>query len=327
MGFRVEDDAGEVVTEGTDLDALRRAVAPRLRSELAAATAALERHGLRDWPGGELPKAVALPGTGQAVRAYPAHADEGETVGVAVLETPAAQAASMRAGTRRLLRLTVPSPRRWVTGRLSNAATLALAGSPHGGVAAVLEDAETAALDALVDEAGGPAWDEAAWRRLRDHVAGSLAERTAEIVDRMTAVLDAARAVERALEPLTAPALQPARADVREQLRRLVRPGFATGAGAGRLADVERYLRAALVRLERLPDVVATDRDRMEAVQELERAYRARLESWPPGRPVPASLREVPWLLEELRVSHFAQGLGVKGQVSSKRIRRALADA
>jgi ATP-dependent helicase HrpA len=65
----------------------------------------------------------------------------------------------------------------------------------------------------------------------------------------------------------------------------------------------------------------------MEAVQELERAYRARLESWPPGRPVPASLREVPWLLEELRVSHFAQGLGVKGQVSSKRIRRALADA
>jgi ATP-dependent helicase HrpA len=121
--------------------------------------------------------------------------------------------------------------------------------------------------------------------------------------------------------------MQPARADVREQLRRLVRPGFAAAAGADRLGDVERYLRAATLRLERLPDVTATDRDRMQAVHELERAYRATLESWPRGRPVPAALREVPWMLEELRVSHFAQGLGVKGQVSAKRIRRALADA
>jgi ATP-dependent helicase HrpA len=143
----------------------------------------------------------------------------------------------------------------------------------------------------------------------------------------VVAVLDAAREVERALEPLTAPALQPARADVRQQLHRLVRPGFATASGAARLGDIERYLRAAVVRLERLPDVVATDRDRMAAVRELERAYRERLESWPPGRPLPDALREVPWMLEELRVSHFAQGLGVKGAVSSKRIRRALTDA
>ncbi|MEA2279610.1 MAG: ATP-dependent helicase HrpA, partial [Solirubrobacteraceae bacterium] len=327
MGFRVEDEAGEAIAEGTDLDALRRTVGPRLRAELAAASASLERHGLRDWPGGELPQVVALPGTGQAVRAYPALADEGEAVGVAVLETPAAQRASMYAGTRRLLRLTIPSPQRFVSDRLDNAAKLALASAPHGSIAAVLDDAQTAALDALVAEAGGLPWNEAAWRRLRDHVAGSLADRTAGIAGDMIAVLDAARAVERALEPLTAPPLQAARADVRQQLRRLVRPGFASASGAARLPDVTRYLRAAVVRLERLPDVVATDRDRMDAVHELERAYRERLESWPRGRPLPASLRELPWMLEELRVSHFAQGLGIKGGASSKRIRRALAEA
>jgi ATP-dependent helicase HrpA len=327
MGFRVEDEAGEAIAEGTDLDALRRTVGPRLRAELAAASASLERHGLRDWPGGELPQVVALPGTGQAVRAYPALADEGEAVGVAVLETPAAQRASMYAGTRRLLRLTIPSPQRFVSDRLDNAAKLALASAPHGSIAAVLDDAQTAALDALVAEAGGLPWNEAAWRRLRDHVAGSLADRTAGVAGDMIAVLDAARAVERALEPLTAPPLQAARADVRQQLRRLVRPGFASASGAARLPDVTRYLRAAVVRLERLPDVVATDRDRMDAVHELERAYRERLESWPRGRPLPASLRELPWMLEELRVSHFAQGLGIKGGASSKRIRRALAEA
>ncbi len=117
--------------------------------------------------------------------------------------------------------------------------------------------------------------------------------------------------------------LQPARADVREQLRRLTQPGFVTATGAARLADVERYLRAAVRRLERLPDAVAVDRDRMNAVHELERLYRERLDD----RRATGALREVPWMLEELRVSHFAQALGVKGGVSSKRIRRLLDEA
>ncbi len=133
----------------------------------------------------------------------------------------------------------------------------------------------------------------------------------------MVRVLDAAREVERRLEPLTAVPLQPARADVREQLRRLVHPGFAA---TGRLEDVERYLQGAARRLERLPDNPAVDRDRMNAVHELERLYRERLRE----RPGDAELREVPWLLEELRVSQFAQGLGTRGNVSSKRIRRLL---
>ena len=142
-------------------------------------------------------------------------------------------------------------------------------------------------------------------------------------MQQVVGVLDAARTVERALEPLTAVPLQPARADVREQLRRLVDPGFITATGAARLPDVERYLLAAARRLERLPNAVAVDRDRMNAIHELERAYRERLRS----APRPELLREVPWMLEELRVSHFAQSLGVRGGVSSKKIRRVLEEA
>jgi ATP-dependent helicase HrpA len=135
--------------------------------------------------------------------------------------------------------------------------------------------------------------------------------------------LEAAREVERLLEPLTAVPLQPARADVREQVRRLVHPGFVAATGEARLPDVERYLRAAARRLERLPNAVAVDRDRMNAVHELERAYRDRLTT----AARPELLREVPWMLEELRVSHFAQALGVRGGASSKRIRRVLDEA
>ena len=154
-------------------------------------------------------------------------------------------------------------------------------------------------------------------------MAGSLAPTTAAVVDAVVRVLDAAREVTRRLEPLTAVPLQPARADVRAQLARLVYPGFVAATGLDRLGDVERYLRAAARRLERLPDATAVDRDRMNSVHELERAYRERLAASPGS----ARLREVPWMLEELRVSHFAQSLGTRGPVSAKRIRRALEEA
>jgi ATP-dependent helicase HrpA len=329
MRFQVEDDAGTALAAGRDLDALRAQLRPRLRAELAQAAAGLERTGLRAWPADldALPRAVALPGTGKAVRAYPALVDEGETAGVRVLDTPAAQAAAMREGTRRLLLLAVPSPVRWVQGRLSGATQLTLSVAPHGSVAAVLEDAHLAALDALVERAGGPAWDAAAFARLRGEVAGSLAEQTASLVEQVAAVLDAEREVRRRMETLTAAPLQPAVRDVERQVRRLVGPGFAARAGAARLPDLERYLRAAARRLERLGDAPAQDADRMRAIHELEELYRRRLDGWPQGRAVPEALREVPWLLEELRVSHFAQGLGTRGPVSSKRIRRVLDEA
>jgi ATP-dependent helicase HrpA len=324
MTFRIEDDRRGVLAEGQDLDALREAVRPRLRAELAAATRKLERTGMRSFDLESLPRAVALPGTGRAVRAYPALVDEGETVGVRALDTPAARDAAMLAGTRRLLTLTIPSPLRHVQQRLTNADQLALASAPHGSARAVLEDAQVAALDALIARAGGPAWDAAGFGDLRDAVAGELAETTAAVVAQVARILDAAREVQRALEPLTAVELQPARADIDRQLRRLVRPGFVAITGVARLPDVERYLRAAARRAERLPSAPAPDRDRMRSVHELEAAYRARLEGWPRGRPVPDALRDVPWMLEELRVSHFAQALGTRGAISAKRVRAAI---
>ncbi len=328
MTFRVEDERGALVAEGSDLDVLRERVRPRLRQELATAAAPLEQHGLTSWTLGALPKTIALPGTGESVRGYPALVDEGATVGVRVLETPEAQREAMQAGTRKLLALNVPSPIRHVQGTLSNPDRLALAAAPHGGPRAVLEDATIAALEGLMADGGGPAWDEAGFARLRDHVAGSLADATALGVREAVAILDAAREVERRLEPLArAPALAPAREDVERQLRRLVHPGFIAATGVKRLPDVERYLRAAARRLERLPDAPAPDLDKMRGVQELEREYEARVASWPPGRPIPPALREVPWLLEELRVSHFAQSLGTRGQVSAKRIRKVIREA
>ena len=328
MTFRVEGEDGRVVAEGKDLPSLREAVRPKLQAKLASATSGVERSGLRAWTIGALPRTVALPGTGEAVRAYPALVDEGESVGVRVFDDPGAQRAAMHAGTRRLLRLAIPSPAKFVSGRLGTSEQLSLAAAPHGGAAAVLEDAITAALDALIASGGGPAWDETGFARLRDHVAGRLAGTTLEAVAAVVRILDAAQDVRRAMERVTGEALEPIRHDVARQLGGLVYPGFVAATGARRLGDVERYLRGAVVRLERLPASAAVDLDRLRGVHELEAAYRARVEALAQaGRGIPPELREVRWLLEELRMSHFAQSLGVRGPISSKRVRRALQDA
>jgi ATP-dependent helicase HrpA len=327
MGFRVCDEHGTVLGEGRDLAALRERLRPRLREELAAATRGLERRGLRQWTFGELPRTVGLPRAGQSVRGYPALVDEGDGVGIRVLDTPQAQAASMSRGTRRLLVLTIASPLRRLQDALPVRDQLTLSAAPHDGVRAVLEDVRDAAIDALVAAAGGPAWDEAGFADLRARVAGGLPAVIDEVLARVLRVLEAHADVHRALEKAAAAPLLAARHDVERQLRRLVYRGFAGDVGARRLPDIERYLKGAGRRLERLAAAPAPDADRMRIVNELEAAYRERLEAVAAGGPVPESLREVPWLLEELRVSQFAQGLGTRGPVSVKRIRRLLETA
>jgi ATP-dependent helicase HrpA len=327
--FSIEDGNGDALAVGADLDALREAVRPRLRAELAAAAGpSLERSGLTAWTIGTLPREVELPGAGGLARAYPSLVDEGATVGVRMLDTPEAQAGGMHAGTRRLLRLTVPSPSRAAERGLSNAEKLTLAGAPHGSAAAALDDATTAALDALILAAGGPAWDEQGWSVLHDYVARELGGTVAKVVAWLVRILDAAREVQLALDRLPAePAFQPARLDVARQLGRLTFPGFVAAAGVARLPDVERYLRGAARRIDQLPRGLAADRDRTRTIEELEAAHRFQLAAMPAGAALPAPLREVPWALEELRVSYFAQGLGVRGSASPKQVRKLLAEA
>ena len=325
MTFSVEDEQGGVLASGQDLAALREAVRPKLRAALAVATRKLERTGQTAWTFGTIPKAVALPGTGQSVRAYPSLVDEGATVGLRALESPEAQRLHMRVGTRRLLSLTVTSPVRLYQGsRLGNAASLALIEAPHASVQAVLEDAATAAITALMAE---PVWDEASFNRLRDHVAGNVADEMARIIANVVRILQAARDVRRRLDALPGVAAAEVRRDVAQQIGRLVFPGFITATGSRRLADVERYLRGAEWRLERLSKAAAVDRDRMRAIHELEDLYRRRLEELPSGSAIDTELAEVPWLLEELRISQFAQALGPRGQVTSRKIRRILDEA
>jgi ATP-dependent helicase HrpA len=310
MTFGVEDEQGRTVAEGKVLAALREQLAPKVQTALSTAAGGVERTGLTAWV--DVPRTVAA---GAGVTGYPALVDEGSSVALRVLGSEQEQAAAMWAGVRRLLLLSVPSPVKAVAGRLSNASKLALSTNPHGGVVALLDDCVVAAVDALMRSGGGVAWDAAAFDRLRDHVRGELHDTTERVVRQVEEVLTLWATLRPQVSGISA-----AQVDMQEQLDRLVRPGFVTATGLDRLPDLVRYLKAMEARLSKLPRDAERDRREMMSVHAVQEEVDALLRK----RPHDPQAQELPWLVEELRVSLFAQGMRTKQPVSEKRIYKAI---
>ncbi len=322
--FRVVDDGpgadSTVLASGKDLAELRRQLRPRLQATLTEAARGLTRTGLRDWDFESLPRVFEH---GQ-VRAYPALADAGNAVDIRLFETEAEADAAMLQGTRRLLLLAVPSGARAVAGRLPVSAKLAMSRHPYRSTDALLDDCAAAAADQIIRDAGGPAWVAAGFARLLDFARERLAAETADVVARVAQVLAEAHAAEASLAGLPNPALAAAFDDMRSQLQALIYPGFISATGTRRLADLVRYLQAITRRLEKAPESPARDAERMAAVHRVAGDYESVLAELPPSRRQTADAQVVRWMIEEFRVSLFAQLLGTRGPVSEQRIERAL---
>ncbi|WP_328853523.1 ATP-dependent RNA helicase HrpA [Micromonospora globbae] len=325
--FRVLGEDDRPVAEGKDLPALQRQLKAEVRQVVAAAAPDVARTGLREWSFGTLPRTIEQVRAGYAVTAYPALVDEGATVGVRVFDSAEEAEAAHWAGTRRLLRLTVPSPATFLQGRLSNEAKLALSRNPHGGVQALIEDATGAAIDKLIADAGGPAWDADGFAALRERVRADLVDTVVEVMERVRRVLAAAYAVEQRLGATKNLAVVAALADIRNQLTGLVHAGFVTEAGYARLPDLLRYLTAIERRLDRLPGNPQRDKQQQDRIAVVQKEYQEMLAALPPARRRSATARQIRWMIEELRVNVFAQALGTPYPVSEQRIYRAMDEA
>ena len=245
--------------------------------------------------------------------------DEGEFVALRVLATSGEQARAHRQGVRRLMLLTLPSPLASIAREFSTETKLLLARSPYGGVAALLDDCLACAVDSLVEENGGPPWDQGSFTAQRVALRNELPDRTRAVVAVTTQILSAARTVERGLVGQSSLAILPSLADIRDQLARLVPDGFVSATGWTNLADVERYVRALDLRLTRLPDRPANDAAAMTTMRRLEAEYEQRITTSDVE-----GLARVRQMLEELRVSLWAQSLGTAYPVSEKRVLRTL---
>ncbi|GIE74403.1 ATP-dependent helicase [Actinoplanes philippinensis] len=325
MNFRVVNEAGETVGEGRDLDVLRRQLAPKVQATISKAAGNLERRGITANDFGALPRRVAQVRGGYQVNVWPALVDEGDSVAIRVFEDEASQRVAMAAGTRRLLMLTLPPAARFLQGRLDNRAKLELSrANPYRSIADLLDDCAGAAVDRLVAEAGGPVWSSVEFASLRDTVRQDLVDAVANVVTQVQAVLSTAYDVEQRLKSLRDPAMLPALADIRQQLKGLVHPGFVTETGWRQLHQMPRYLKGIVHRLDRLGGSLGRDRQLTTQIHEIEAEYRELRNSAPANGPAEEGLREIRWMIEELRINYFAQALGTAYTVSDKRIFKAM---
>jgi ATP-dependent helicase HrpA len=325
--FRVVDGKRKLA-ESKDLEDLRLKLKPKLKETLSSAASGqgIERTGLTAWPADlpQLQRTFEQRSRGHSLRAYPALTDEGDSVSIKLYDTPQAQAQAMWQGTRRLLLLTCNSPAKQIQARLGNQAKLALSYNPHGSVPALFEDITACATDRLMARSGGVAWDAESFAKLYDAVRADLYELSADTTLKTASALIAYHRAGNRLKTVQSPVLLSAVNDVKLHLASLVHPGFVTATGWQRLADVKRYLIAVDRRLEALPNHPQRDLNNLYKVQEVQRAYGELLAAVPAGQQPTEEVRQIRWMIEELRVSFFAQSLGTPAPVSEKRILKAM---
>ena len=322
MNLRVVDAAGAELGEGRDLADLRRRLGEAAQMSFAAAGPGFERSHLRSWEFGELPESLTIARKGQRVTGYPALVDEGEDVALRLLDTRDAAEASTRAGVIRLIRFQLKDVlvryEKGLPGFQPIALQLRAAIAPDrllGDVVEAIVDRAFIGDDPLPRDASAfaaqvkrararlPAVAEAAMRSL-----GSIATAYGSLTQKLNAApVGLGRLV----------------ADLRTQRDALVHPRFFAATPWAQLAHLPRYLQALERRLAKYS--ANPDRDARHAAQVAAwfGRYRERLERDQAAGRVTPGLEDFRWLLEELKVSLFAQELRTPTPVSFKRVERA----
>ncbi|MDJ0663032.1 MAG: ATP-dependent RNA helicase HrpA [Acidimicrobiia bacterium] len=320
--FRIVDDEGNEVASGTDLQVLKAHVQSETRATVNATTHEMEASGLTEWSFGELPRLVSVAGSAHTMEAYPALIDEGDTVGIRLLANEAEQTDAMWQGTIRLLLLNLPSPGQLLRPLLDRDARELLRTGPHTDTTEWVEDCLGCALGEIIEQAGGPAWNAVDFDRLLATARNRLDPLVTKVARDSLDLLDGLWEAELAFNRLEDERDGEIIADIGSQVSSLVYPGFLTRIGSERIADVRRYLLAIARRIEQLPENPSRDLIHMATVQALE----AELDRITTAMPAEPRLMDAAWLIQELRVSLFAQSIGVRGKVSEPRVRRLLTE-
>ena len=321
MTFRVVDENGKKIAESMNLDELKFNLKDRVQESISAvADDGIEQSGLHIWSFADLPQCYEQKQRGFSVKAFPAIVDEKDAVGIKLFETEFEQAVAMQQGLRRLLLLNVPSPIKYLHEKLPNKAKLGLYFTPFGRVLDLIDDCIACAVDKLIADFGGFIWDEAGFEKLRDFVRENLNEVTVDIAQKVEQILSLNHALNQRLKGKMDFTMAFAFSDIKAQLAGLIYPGFVQKSGYDRLPDLQRYLQAVDKRIDKLAQDVNRDRAAMLRVEQVQQAYQQLLAKLPKSKPISDEIAEIRYMIEELRVSLFAQQLGTKYQVSDKRI-------
>lgn len=321
MTFRVVDENDKKIAESMNLDELKFSLKDRVQESISAvADDGIEQSGLHIWSFADLPQCYEQKQRGFSVKAFPAIVDEKDAVGIKLFETEFEQAVAMQQGLRRLLLRNVPSPIKYLHEKLPNKAKLGLYFTPFGRVLDLIDDCIACAVDKLITDFGGFVWDEAGFEKLRDFVRENLNQVTVDIAQKVEQILTLTYQLNQRLKGKMDFTMAFALSDIKSQLAGLVYQGFVQKSGYDRLPDLQRYLQAIDKRIDKLAQDVNRDRAAMLRVEQVQQAYQQLLAKLPKSKPISDEIAEIRYMIEELRVSLFAQQLGTKYQVSEKRV-------
>ncbi len=324
MHFAVVDADNKVLGRGDDLQALKDRLQGRVKETFEqAATPELERKHITSWDFDTLPASFTQKHGGFEVQAYPALVNHNGRVDIELIAEQEKANALHQQGLNRLLMLGMPSPVNYLEQKLPNKAKLGLYFNPFGQIKALIDDCILAGIDALSHEFQTKhelvIRDKASFDRCLDHVRANINESVLAIAQQVETGLTLAHQCQKKMKGKVSLDMVAGLNHIKQHLGTLVYPGFVAEVGFARLADWNRYIKALARRLEKLP--VDPNRDRLQQItlDKVEQAYAAVLNKYHADK-VPAELAEVRWMIEELRVSLFAQQLGTAYPISAKRV-------
>ena len=319
--------APAVLTPGAD--GARRVPAPDKAKAPATpgakTSSAEQRH--TAWDFGELPELMEIRKGGQTLIGFPALIDDGDAVRIDVFDEPEVAQARHRAGLRRLFALQIKDALKYLEKNLPGlqamgVAYMAVGKTDGGGGGGTLDELKNQILDLALDRAfltDPLPTDASAFKARVDEGRGRLTLIANEIARQAGVILTEYAAAARKLKDSKPPA--DVATDVQQQLQRLVPKTFLCATPYAQLQHFPRYLKAVQLRLDKLRGDPARDAAKFAELRPQDQRF-WRLVAERKGVQ-DARLQEVRWLLEELRVSFFAQELRTPQPVSVKRIDKA----
>src|SRR5438477_1501003 len=322
VNVRVVDAAGRELAVGRDLAALRAQLGEAAQLSFAAAEPAFERRGIRSWDFGDLPETLSVQREGRRLTGYPALVDESDGIALKLLDTRAAANAATRDAVIALLRLQLKDAlRQWEKGG-PGFAQAALLLKPALPTANLLADVLAAVRDrAFLGDDPLPRSE----RAFADQVKRARA-RLPAVAESAFRLLSAIAGEYHALSQRIAAlpkSLRAFGADIAAQRDRLVEPGFFAATPWSQLVHIPRYLRALDRRVAKYPENPARDAKHAQAIAGLGERYREREQALRIAGGRDPALEAFRWLIEELKVSLFAQELRTPAPVSYKRLEKA----
>lgn len=321
MNFKIEDDQSRLVAQGRDLEVLKGqlqgVVAKAIRK---VADKGIEQQALTSWSFGDLPVQYQQRKGNYEVKAYPALIDNKTDVAIKLFDDEHEAKRHHRVGLRRLLLINIPSPVKHLQQALPNKAKLAMYFNPFGQVQILIEDIINAAVQQLLDKKQLDIRNEQQFEQAKDWVRQELNPTAEQIALNVEQILTIYQRVKKRLKGKISLDIAFAMSDIQTQLDSLVYKGFVEDCGWQRLTDVSRYLRAIENRLDKLPVDPTRDRLHMHSIAKVQEALTVQLAKVLRSQAIPEALIEARWMIEEYRVSCFAQVLGTAYPISEKRV-------